>query len=127
MVSQDGAIPSPNRILAAASVNRLRASQIMADSDETILSHGFVLLPTACCTTRVLRTKHEAMKNVAGAGSGWDITGYGAAGAQIGPVTVHPETPGPLQAILHGELACSNDKRLQTALPTRIPIDLMIS
>ena len=127
MISQDGAIPSPNRILAAASVNRLRVSQVMADPDETILSHGFVLLPTACRTTLVLRTKHEAMKSVAGAGSGWDITGYGAEEARIGPRTVQPQKLVPVQAILHGELAFSNDKNLQTALPTRIPIDLMIS
>ncbi len=95
--------------------------------DPLTLSPGFVLLPTACCTTRVIRTKHEAMKNVAGLDSGWDITDYGAEEARIGRVTVHPEKRVPVQAILQGELACSNDKNLQTALPTRIPIDLMIS
>jgi len=59
-------------------MKRSRINAIMAEADEMIRSHGFVLPPFAYWSPDDFRARREAARNVIDARCGWDITDYGA-------------------------------------------------
>ncbi len=59
-------------------MKRSRINAIMAEADETIRRHGFVLPPFAAWTPEAFRARKDAARHVIDARCGWDITDYGA-------------------------------------------------
>lgn len=59
-------------------MKRSRINSIMAEADEMIRRHGFVLPPFAYWTPDAFRAKAHAARHVIDARCGWDITDYGA-------------------------------------------------
>ncbi|WP_298908381.1 D-lyxose/D-mannose family sugar isomerase [uncultured Aliiroseovarius sp.] len=58
-------------------MKRSRINQIMAEADEMIRQHGFVLPPFAYWTPEEFKAKRDVARNVITARCGWDITDYG--------------------------------------------------
>lgn len=59
-------------------MKRSRINAIMAEAEETIRRHGFVLPPFAGWTPDTFRARRDAARHVIDARCGWDITDYGA-------------------------------------------------
>jgi D-lyxose ketol-isomerase len=59
-------------------MKRSRINQIMAEADEMIRRHGFVLPPFARWTPDEFRARKDDARHVIDARCGWDITDYGA-------------------------------------------------
>lgn len=59
-------------------MKRSRINQIMAEADELIRRHGFVLPPFARWTPDEFRARRDTARRVIAARCGWDITDYGA-------------------------------------------------
>ena len=59
-------------------MKRSRINQIMAEADEMIRSHGFVLPPFAYWTPDEFKARKDEAGAVIEARCGWDITDYGA-------------------------------------------------
>lgn len=59
-------------------MKRSRINAIMAQAEETIRSHGFVLPPFARWTPDAFRARRDAARHLIDARCGWDITDYGA-------------------------------------------------
>jgi D-lyxose ketol-isomerase len=58
-------------------MKRSRINSIMAQADEMIRSHGFVLPPFAYWSPEEFKAKRDIAGNVIAARCGWDITDYG--------------------------------------------------
>lgn len=58
-------------------MKRSRINEIMAEADEMIRSHGFVLPPFAYWTPEEFKSRKDAARAVIEARCGWDITDYG--------------------------------------------------
>jgi D-lyxose ketol-isomerase len=59
-------------------MKRSRINQIMAEADEMIRRHGFVLPPFAYWTPEEFKARKQSAANLIAARCGWDITDYGA-------------------------------------------------
>lgn len=59
-------------------MKRSRINQIMAEADELIRRHGFVLPPFARWSPEEFRARRDVARHVIDARCGWDITDYGA-------------------------------------------------
>jgi D-lyxose ketol-isomerase len=59
-------------------MKRSRINQIMAEADDMIRHHGFVLPPFAYWTPDEFKARAQAARHVIDARCGWDITDYGA-------------------------------------------------
>ena len=59
-------------------MKRSRVNAIMAEADEMIRQHGFVLPPFAYWTPDEFKAKREKVNHVIDARCGWDITDFGA-------------------------------------------------
>lgn len=59
-------------------MKRSRINEIMAEADEMIRSHGFVLPPFAYWSPETFQSRRGAAAAVIDARCGWDITDYGA-------------------------------------------------
>jgi D-lyxose ketol-isomerase len=58
-------------------MKRSRINEIIAQSDDMMRKHGFVLPPFAYWTPEEFKARKDAAKNVIDARCGWDITDYG--------------------------------------------------
>lgn len=59
-------------------MKRSTINAIMAEADDLIRKHGFVLPPFAYWTPEEFVARKDEARNVITAGNGWDITDYGA-------------------------------------------------
>ncbi|MEZ5753107.1 MAG: D-lyxose/D-mannose family sugar isomerase [Paracoccaceae bacterium] len=59
-------------------MKRSRVNQIMAEADDLIRRHGFVLPPFARWSPAQFKDKADSARHVIDARCGWDITDYGA-------------------------------------------------
>ncbi|PPB80868.1 hypothetical protein LV82_01601 [Albidovulum inexpectatum] len=59
-------------------MKRSRINQIMAEADELIRRHGFVLPPFARWSPEEFRARRDVARHLIDARCGWDITDYGA-------------------------------------------------
>ena len=59
-------------------MKRSRINEIMAEADELIRSHGFVLPPFAYWTPEEFQARAADARHVVNARCGWDVTDYGA-------------------------------------------------
>jgi len=59
-------------------MKRSRINRIMAEADDLIRSHGFVLPPFAGWSHEDFKARADAARHVIDARCGWDITDYGA-------------------------------------------------
>jgi D-lyxose ketol-isomerase len=59
-------------------IKRSTINAIMAEADDLIRKHGFVLPPFAYWTPDEFASRKDVARNVINARCGWDITDYGA-------------------------------------------------
>lgn len=59
-------------------MKRSRINDLLAEGDEIVRSHGFVLPPFADWTPDAFKAKAQAARHIIDARCGWDVTDYGA-------------------------------------------------
>ena len=59
-------------------MKRSRINRIVAEAEELMRSHGFVLPPFARWTPETFRSRADEARHVIDARCGWDVTDYGA-------------------------------------------------